>query len=130
MIDHSLFFFCILFFCFSALFQSLVFAIIAVHTYEKVHTLHIVGLHLMIMAARCQLANAEDDVDDDEEATTYFGDDCCDNDQLLSPVVTLYVLSLVRVRYIPSKRYVACGTRVQINTKSIDRASLQARVST
>lgn len=57
---------------------------------EQVHTLHIVGLHLMIVAARCQLSL---DSDNDE----LFSDGMCDYENWFSPVITLYVCSFVRV---------------------------------
>lgn len=61
---------------------------------SQVHTLHIVGLHVMIVGAKCQLSG-DDDVSDD-----LLGDGLCDADRWFVPVITLYACSFVRVRNI------------------------------
>lgn len=70
-------------------------------TIVKVHTLHVVGLHVMIVVAKCQLSADSD--------TDYFSDSVCDSDLLLAPVLTLYVMSLVRVSTIDFEAVLCFG---------------------
>lgn len=48
----------------------------------------------MIVVAKCELSK--------DESYDYFSDDVCDNDLLLAPVMTLYVMSVVRVSAVDS----------------------------
>lgn len=64
--------------------------------HAQVHVLHIVGLHLMIVGAKCQLSVEEEDEDDEDQL---FGENLCDAENWLAPVITLYVCSFVRVSH-------------------------------
>lgn len=71
----------------------------------KVHTLHVVGLHLMIAAAKCQLSVEEED---EEEEDQLFGETLCSAKNWLTPVITLYVCSFVKVSDDAMKHTLTC----------------------
>lgn len=56
--------------------------------------LHFVGLHMMIVAAKCQLSVEEDDDDDN-----IYNDDSCEAMHWFGPAITLYAAASIRVRY-------------------------------
>lgn len=58
----------------------------------QVHTLHIVGLHLMIATAKCHLWA------DDGDSDGMFDEEMCEPKEFFAPAITLYACSLVRVR--------------------------------